>query len=166
MATAPFLPPRPLARVRRAWPHEAPALGALAARALAAWGYVADEMAVLGPALRLTPEALRTRRVFVLEARGRLAGFYTLAPDAGASGEVGSLELTHLSVEPAFRGFGLGSHLLAHAREQARRSGHARLRVRSDPHAERFYRLHGAARLWLAPTELPGRSLLVLEIPV
>lgn len=160
MATAVFLPPPVAPRIRRAWPHEAPALGALAVRALAAWGYPREEMAVLERALRFPPEALRTRRAFVLEARDRVAGFYTLA-----SGEADALHLELLSVEPSFRGWGLGSRLLEHAREQARRRGHARLVAWSDPHAERFYRLRGATRLRLEPSEIPGRSLCVLELP-
>jgi GNAT superfamily N-acetyltransferase len=159
MASAAFVRLRPTWRIRRAWPHEAPALGALAVRSKAAWGYAPAEMAVFEAELRIAPEAIVAGRAFVLEGWGRVAGFYTLEP-----AERGGLELGHLFVEPALMGRGVGAHLLTHARAQAERRGERRLLVLSDPHAERFYRRHGAVRLRLVPSSIPGRLLPLLEI--
>lgn len=159
-----FVRVRSAPRIRRAWPHEAPALTALAVRAQATWGYGREEMAVFEGWLRLAPEALTAPRAFaprtfVMEAADRLAGFYTLVPADEAT-----LELRHLFVDPAFMGRGFGSRLLTHAREEARRAGHTRLVVRSDPHAERFYRMRGAMQLRLLPSRLAGQRLALLEL--
>ncbi|MDX1650682.1 MAG: GNAT family N-acetyltransferase [Myxococcota bacterium] len=159
MVVAPLPRARTRARIRRAWPHEAPVLSALAVRSKASWGYGPAEMAVFERELRVAPDALARGRAFVFEAGGRVAGFYTLEDEADAG-----LELGHLFVEPAFMGRGVGTRLLEHARAQARRAGRLRLRVQSDPHAERFYRMRGAVRLRLTASSIPGRSLPLLEI--
>ncbi|MDX1648277.1 MAG: GNAT family N-acetyltransferase [Myxococcota bacterium] len=159
MATAAFVRVRRAPRIRRAWPHEAPALAALAVRAQATWGYGPAEMRVFEAALSVEPGQLRPGRAFVLEAWERVAGFYTLVER-----EPGVAELAHLFVDPALMGRGFGTQLLAHACEQARRAGFVRLHVRSDPHAERFYRMRGAARLRRVASHLPGGLLPLLEI--
>jgi GNAT superfamily N-acetyltransferase len=159
MAQAAFARARPVWRIRRAWPHEAPVLGALAERSIATWGYAPEERAAFAGELRVAPESLVAGRAFVLEAWDRIAGFYVLSASRAAT-----IRLDHLFVEPSLMGRGMGTQLLGHAREQALRAGHRRLRLASDPHAERFYRLRGAARLRRMPSGLPGRSRSLLEI--
>jgi len=151
----------PRFRIRRAWPHEAGAISGLARRSKASWGYSGDEMRVFEAELVLSPETVVARRAHVLEASGRVAGFYTLAWR-----EERVMELEHLFVEPAFMGQGFGARLLEHALASARRAGGSRVVVQSDPNAAGFYLRYGAVVVRRIPSSLPDRDLPLLQLGV
>jgi hypothetical protein len=79
--TAALAPP---CRIRPARVDEAPALTALCRRSKAVWGYDAAFMALAGPALRVTPEAIAAGDVWVAEEDGTRAGVVALAPAGSA----------------------------------------------------------------------------------
>jgi len=146
----------PLIRPARA--EEAARLSDLAMRSKAHWGYAPSDMEVFRSELTLRAEDLLGGRAFVVEADGRVSGFYTLAP-----GPDGAVELEHLFVEPdALRG-GLGTALFAHARARARDAGHRRMTIQSDPNAAGFYAALGARKVGDIASSIPGRTLPCFE---
>lgn len=103
-----------------------------------------------GDAARITPEhlerdlfgALPWITALVAEAGGRLIGYAILVPLYRANEGRRGMELHHLYVEPESRGTGIGRHLVAKAREQAKLSGCAYLSVSAATgnfQAHRFY---------------------------
>lgn len=163
---------RPIIRAART--DEAGALTDLALRSKAMWGYDAAFMERCRPALTVTGEYLARNPVYVAEVDGRVAGFYALrlharpaAPESGSAPEPRSdpegrpgLELDLLFVEPGRTRGGIGSALLDHALDRARRMGHRELFLESDPFAEPFYlRAGGERRGEVASTAEAGRTL-------
>ena len=145
--------------IRRARPAEASDLSALAFRSKAHWGYDADFLEACREDLTLSAGDIEACQVYVLEAQGRLAGFYRLqAGDAAA-------ELVDLFVEPGAIGHGHGKRLWQHALAIAERSGFECVVLQSDPHAEGFYRAMGARRVGTTPsTVFPGRVLPLMAL--
>lgn len=130
-------------------PDEAAALSALAFAAKAHWGYPGAVMEAWRDELRITHEVLR-RPHGVACVGARVAGFYTLAPAPR------DWELDNLWVDPGFMERGIGRVLLGHALAAARAGGARRLRIDSDPHAERFYLACGARPTGVVPAPIPG----------
>lgn len=146
-------------RIRSAHEAEGAALSELALRSKAHWGYDEDFLDRCRPVLTVDGGYLRSRPVFVAEVDGDVAGFCSLAP----RGEDVQLDLMY--VEPAFIGRGVGRLLLRHALDAARRAGHARVLVESDPFAEPFYLRMGARRIGQVASEVgPARRLPLLAL--
>lgn len=144
--------------IRRARPEEAPALTALALRSKAHWGYDAAFMAACVAPLTIVSERIAAESFFVLEADGRIHGYYGLRIEGDEA------ELTNLFVEPWAIGRGDGKRLWRHAVEVARVLGARQLRIESDPFAEPFYRAMGAERVGDAPSDaIPGRMIPLLR---
>lgn len=103
-----------------------------------------------GDAAPITPEDLE-RDLFgkmpwisalVAEAEGELIGHAILVPLYRAPQGLRGMELNQLYVRPAHRGTGIGRHLVAKAREQARMAGCTYLSVSAATgnfQAHRFY---------------------------
>lgn len=134
-------------------------MSALAIRSKAHWGYDEDQMRIFAAELTLAPEGIEPRAACVLERDGRILGYYTLVPHSAAN-----VELEHLFVEPDCLRKGHGSRLLEHACAEARRRGFARMLIQSDPFAEGFYLARGAQRILPIPTNIPDRTLPLLEL--
>jgi GNAT superfamily N-acetyltransferase len=85
------------------------------------------------------PEAYRTalasRALFVAEWQGEVVGFGQLDPARG--------EIEACYVAPEAIGSGIGSALLARMEEEARRRGHAVVRLNATLNAEAFYSRFG-----------------------
>jgi GNAT superfamily N-acetyltransferase len=78
----------------------------------------------------------------VAEADGELIGYAILVPLYRAQQGARGMDLHHLYVRSAHRGTGIGRHLVAQAREEARRAGCAYLSVSAatgNVQAHRFY---------------------------
>ena len=144
--------------VRRARPHEAPALSALALRAKAHWGYDDAFMARAAAELRWDEDDLRAMLVHVAERDGCVVGFAAVRADAEPP------ELEALFVDPPAMGAGIGARLLAAARAGAGERGIAELAIDSDPEAEGFYLRHGARRVGEVRSPSTGRLLPRLVI--
>ncbi|MET9700254.1 GNAT family N-acetyltransferase [Streptomyces sp. NPDC006529] len=136
-------------RVRAARPDEAAALGALALRSKAHWGYDEAFLTACAPQLRIRAGEVGARRVVVAEEAG--AGGCPLGV-ASLEGRAPVAELGLLFVEPAAIGRGVGRALYRDAVRRARRLGCHTLLIDADPHAADFYRAMGAlARPGAAP---------------
>ncbi|WP_275789597.1 GNAT family N-acetyltransferase [Pararhizobium gei] len=111
---------------------------------------IAELAAHHGDAAAVTAESLE-RDLFgplpwisalVAEAAGEPIGYAILVPLYRAQQGMRGMELHHLYVRPAHRGTGIGRHLVAKAREQARMAGAAYLSVSAATgnfQAHRFY---------------------------
>lgn len=127
--------------VRRAQPSEAQALADLQNRSSQHWGYPVDFFEWAPDALHIPEDYIAHNPVFLLEAEGRILGFY------GITKEAGSLVLDKLFVDLGETGKGYGRHLWLHAVETTRNLGYRHLLIGSDPNAAAFYRAMGAT--WL-----------------
>jgi GNAT superfamily N-acetyltransferase len=146
--------------IRAARPTETEALGALAFRSKAHWGYSAAFMAACRAELSVSADDLDRCPTWVLVEGGMPVGFYSLEP----LGE-GRVELAHLFVEPTAIGRGHGRRLMEHARAEARRRGWVTLLIQGDPHAAGFYEACGAVCVGSSPSaSIPGRSLPLFEL--
>ena len=142
------------ARIRPAEPADAAALTDLALSAKAVWGYDAEFIAACRAELTVRPDGIRRDPTHLVEADGRVLGFYQLRVD-GAQADV-----SMFFVAPEALRAGCGRRLWAHLEDTAGAAGAARLEVDSDPHAEGFYRVMGMTRVGEAPSgSIPGRML-------
>ena len=145
-------------RIRRAEPRDAPAIGAIHARAirdLASSHY--DEATIDAWVGRRTAAdyagPIATRTMIVAEdAGGSLAGFGQLAPDAGV------VEACY--VDPAHARRGVGRRIMAALEDAARAHGRTRLLLHASRNAVPFYASLGWSREVDAMHELaPGVRL-------
>jgi predicted N-acetyltransferase YhbS len=149
-------------RLRLARIDEAPGLSELCVRSKASWGYDEAFMALARVVLQVNPEQIAAGDVWVATgADGEVAGVVALGP----SEQPDTLDLDKLFVEPQRIRSGVGSALVAHAIDEARRRGAKRLTILSDPYAAGFYERNGARLIGQAPSDaIPGRSVPLYEI--
>jgi GNAT superfamily N-acetyltransferase len=140
--------------IRRAVVEDAAPLTDLALRSKAVWGYGAAFMNACRVELTISGESIRRRPTFLLEDRGRLAGFYQLR----LSGP--SAEVAQFFIAPEALRSGLGRRLWRHLERTARNAGADRLEVDSDPNAEGFYLAMGMTRRGEAPSGSIAERLL------
>jgi GNAT superfamily N-acetyltransferase len=150
----------PAERIRPATGEDAPALSDLACRSKAHWGYDDAFMAACRDELTWAPEQLDAGGFWVLEDDGGIRGFYGLvkvSPD--------TLELEAMFVEPDAIGRGCGRALMAHALDEFRATGLARMIIQADPNAADFYEAAGARLIGERPSDsIEGRLLPLYEI--
>jgi GNAT superfamily N-acetyltransferase len=140
--------------VRQARPDEAEALGALAMRSKASWGYDDAFMAACRAELTLTPETLARWNVQVAELDGRIAGMIALSVDDDTA------EVEDFFVEPDLQGLGVGRALMDWLLAAARAAGAAAVEVDADPNAEAIYARLGFTTIGRSPSgSIPGRWL-------
>ncbi len=139
--------------IRRAVPADAPILTALTERSGLVWGYPPDFFDWAPGANTMSGDDIRHSRVFLLEERGRILGFYSL------SGQPPQLTMEKLFVEPDRIGTGCGRRLWQHAVETARQFGADALVLDADPHAAPFYRAMGAEYIGEKTTPKPDWTL-------
>lgn len=129
----------------------------MAMRSKGHWGYDPEFLEACRAELTMTAEKIGGGEVYVLEAGGRLLGYYALRPREG------ELMLDDLFVDPPAIGRGAGRQLWRHAVERAAALGFERILIEADPNAEAFYRKAGAERIGEAPSgSIPGRLLPLL----
>lgn len=146
--------------IRAAHGYEAQTLSELALRSKATWGYPKDLMRSFEAELML--KAADLGDVFVIEVRGRVAGFYSLEKVSEISAELG-----HLFVEPGAQKRGLGSVMVADALRRAAERGCRWLEIQGDPNAAQFYERVGAVRVGERESaSVPGRMLPLFEIAI
>jgi predicted N-acetyltransferase YhbS len=148
--------------IRLARIDEAPGLSELCVRSKASWGYDEAFMALARVVLQVNPEQIAAGDVWVATgADGEVAGMVALGPGERPD----TLDLDKLFVEPQRIRSGVGSALVAHAIDEARRRGAKRLTILSDPYAAGFYERNGARLIGQAPSDaIPGRSVPLYEI--
>ena len=152
--------PEPAGNIRAATGEDAGILSDLAFRSKAHWGYDDAFMEACRAELTYAPEQLDAGGFWVLEDDGGIRGFYGLvkvSPD--------TLELEAMFVEPDAIGRGCGRALMAHALDEFRASGLARLIIQADPNATEFYEAAGATLIGERPSDsVEGRRLPLYEI--
>ena len=150
--------------IRAARPDEAGALGALAFRSKAHWGYDAAFMEDCREELKIPAGQIVARRTYVAVSQdgpgpSRILGFGTI------EGEPPAGELGMLFVDPPAIGSGVGGALYSHLAAVATELGFHRLTIAADPNAEPFYLAKGAVRIGGVPSgSIPGRVLPLLAV--
>ena len=147
--------------IRRAAPHEAAALTALAMRSKASWGYDADFMERCRAELTVREAHIWERPTYVTTAGDEIVGFFSLAP---LQDDPGAYDVALFFVEADHVGRGIGRALWERMVCAAAREGARRIVIESDPFAEGFYSRMGARRVGERPSPVdPARSLPVLR---
>ena len=140
--------------IRRAEAADAVALTRVALASKAFWGYDAAFMEACRAELTVGAHDILQDSTFVIEAEGRILGFYQLRRH-GAGADV-----RLFFVAPEAVRSGIGRRLWAHLERTARAIGATRLEVDSDPHAEGFYCAMGMRRTGQALSgSIAGRML-------
>ena len=132
----------------------------LAFRSKASWGYDSAFMEKVAPAFLVDADYIAQYPVYVLEADGRLAGFY------GFKILEGEPFLHDLWLEPRLIGAGLGRMLWEHLLGTARAQHYPRFLIESDPNAEPFYLHMGAIRIGDRISPETGRRLPLLRYEI
>jgi len=148
--------------IRPAQPSDASALGALAFRSKASWGYAEVFMEACRAELTYSPEQIAAEhgQIAVAVSAGDLVGFYALRRTSPSE-----VELEALFVEPALIGRGVGRALLEDATRAGHQWGAKKMIIQGDPHADRFYRAAGGIQIGTRPSEsIEGRHLPVYRI--
>jgi GNAT superfamily N-acetyltransferase len=143
--------------LRRAKPDEAQILTELTFRSKRHWGYDDAFMLLYRDALTVTPEQIGDSPVYLLEAGGRICGYYALQHS-----DEQTVVLDGLFTEPDAMRSGVGAALWHHALETAAALGCSSMVLESDPHAEGFYVKMGASRIGEKPAPIPGQPERVL----
>lgn len=108
----------------------------------------------------VTPAQIDTDIVFLAEADGALAGFYSLIVTSEP-------ELDLMFVADAMHGRGIGRLLIAHMSEQARALAIPSIRIVAHPPAQAFYESVGAKRVGTKPrTATAGWERPILALPI
>lgn len=140
--------------IRRAVADDAAALGELALRSKAHWGYDAAFIEACRADLSVSAADIQRRAVYVAIVQTEIVGFYEL----DSQGE--SAELCKLFIASEWIGRGVGARLWRHAVAEAQQRGVHTIEIQSDPFAEPFYRAMGAQRIGESEsTVLAGRML-------
>jgi N-acetylglutamate synthase-like GNAT family acetyltransferase len=143
--------------IRAARESEALALGELAFRSKAHWGYSPEFMEACIEELSVAEEDIAAPDALfrLAECEGEIAGYYALVRLSQDE-----YELDALFVEPQWIGRGIGRALIEHAKKSARQLGVRSLLIQGDPNAERFYLAAGAVQVGERESEsVPGRML-------
>jgi len=150
--------------IRKAVPSDAGALSKLAFRSKAYWGYDIDFMKRTRNELTYDAGQIESNQYqfYVCENAGKPIGFYALQlPDNGVA------ELDALFVEKNFIGQGIGTVLVEHAKDIARKLNVAMIVIQGDPNAEEFYLSVGAVPAGYRESgSIPGRYLPVFNLAV
>lgn len=150
-------PPAQTWLIRPATLEDAAPLTELTLRSKAYWGYDAQFMNDVRPEMVVRPEQIENDWVYVLEAAGRICGYYDLEKRADEM-----VWLESLFIEPDAMGQGIGRRLWDHAAQTARALGFSFIEFESDPNAEGFYLKMGAVRVSARPKPIPGQPDRVL----
>jgi GNAT superfamily N-acetyltransferase len=149
--------------MRRGVPADSERLSQIARAAKAHWGYPEAWLAAWEPILRITPDYLLHRLVFVGALGDEVVGFYALEQ----RGDRWSLE--HFWVDPSGHGRGFGRHMYGHALDRVRDIRPGVMVIEADPYAAGFYARMGARQRGTVPAPVPGdpgRTLPVFEVEV
>ena len=138
--------------------EDADALGELAIRSKAWWGYAEGFLRECRSELSVLPEHVELATVAEIE--GELAGFSLVVPEARFGAE-----LEALFVDPRAMGRGAGHQLMMSAMRHARLLGATQLLIQSDPQARGFYEDCGARLIGTrASGSIKGRHLPLLVV--
>src|SRR6266545_7843579 len=99
--------------IRRAQPHEAEMLTAIAYAAKRHWGYAEEWIQRWRDDLTITPEFISTDEVFVAEIDGEIVGCCALIVTGSMA------EIEHMWIRPEHMRCGVGRTLFAHAKSRA-----------------------------------------------
>jgi GNAT superfamily N-acetyltransferase len=150
--------------MRRGLPADSERLLQIARAAKAHWGYPEAWLVAWEPILRITPEYLLHRLVYVGALGDEMVGFYALEQ----RGE-DHWSLEHFWVDPIWHGRGFGRHMYGHALDRVRAIQPGVMVIEADPYAAGFYARMGARQRGMVPAPVhgdPDRALPVFEVEV
>lgn len=147
--------------LRRATPGDAAALGSLAFRSKASWGYDAAFMEKARAALETPAEYLENPPVLLLQRpSAEVVAFF------GFKAIEDEIFLHDFFVAPEMIGRGLGAKLWTLAVETAREHQYRSFLIESDPFARGFYQHMGAQPIGEIKSAETGRLLPLLRYTV
>ena len=127
--------------VHKAELQELDAINRLIERAVATWNLPERVKRLALPTYRYTPLDLQTLTILAGYRGATLVG--VAAWEAVESDALPGLALHGLYVDPQWWGRGIGTALLARVEQSARERGFARLTVKAQPGATKFFLRHG-----------------------
>jgi len=151
---------KPVFEIRAGVLDDCAALGALALRSKAYWGYDRDFIDRCVDELSVDARDITDRTVLVAALEQAPLGFGVMRTDPGSMAE-----LTHLFIDPAHIGKGVGRALVDALTHRAATDGFDCMTVASDPYAQPFYERMGFVFMDREPSKsIPGRTLPRLEM--
>ena len=107
------------------------------------WNYPEEYFAVWQEELTITAEYIQKNRVYVAEADGEIAGYFSLVKTendflAGETVTDDGYWLEHIFIRPQHIGKGFGRKLMNHLRVLCNDLGIDKVHILSDPHAAGF----------------------------
>lgn len=136
--------------IRRARIADAETLTDLAHRAKAHWGYPRRWMRAWDAQLTISPGYLNVHDVWVAEKDGKIVGMCALEDRGDRWG------LEHVWIDPPLHRQGIGTALVRHALNDARRRHPGVVELVSDSFATGFYERLGARQTGQTAAPMPG----------
>ncbi len=155
-------------KIRKAVEPDAEELTRISFASKRFWKYPERYLEIWKDELTISRSYIRENAVFVIEEDGVIAGYCSLQhlKKDLVINEIRvekGVWLEHLFISPGFIGKGLGSRLMAHARNYcASRDWHV-LKIMADPNSAGFYTKLGVDRIHERPSSIPGRTLPYME---
>lgn len=151
-------------RIRPARPNEAEELTRISLASKRYWKDPETYFQVWEKELTITPRYILKNKVFVAEAEGRLAGYFSITEVkedflAGKVPVQKGFWMEHLFLLPRYIGKGIGSRLMRFAKVYCQQNEISKLYLFSDPHAKGFYQKIGANYLGESPSSIKGRTV-------
>lgn len=157
--------------IRKAKISEHQILSRIAKESKSHWGYPEEYMKMWEGELTVTPEYIRSYRVYVAEIEEEPVGFWSLIErkEDVWVGEVlvqKGFWLDHLFVKPEYINIGIGKRMFSHLKSYASENGIDRILAYVDPNAQGFYDKMEARFLETVKSSIPGRMIGLYEISI
>lgn len=157
--------------IRRAVSNEHKRLTQIAFAAKRFWNYPEAYFDIWKDELTVTPAYIDQNDVFVAVIKGSVVGFCSIVfiKEDFYAGDVLIKKghwLEHIFIEPAHMKKGIGTALIRHTADYAKRNGILRLLIFSDPNANGFYRKLGASYKGESPSSIAGRTVSLFALRI
>lgn len=132
------------------------------------WQYPKHYFDIWKDELTITIEYIKKNRVFVIEQKGRIVGYYSLV-ELKEDLTISDITLNkgfwldHMFLLPQFIGKGLGAKIFKHLVEQCKKLQISSFSVLADPNSKRFYEKMGCKYQKEYPSTIKNRTTPLLK---
>lgn len=135
------------------------------------WNYPKAYFDVWRPELTITSDYINTNIVFVAEVDEKVVGYFSIVEvkEDFLAGQVmvsKGFWLEHIFILPEFIGQGIGTDLIANAKDICAKTNIDHLYIFSDPNAKGFYDKIGAKYINESPSSIEGRTVSLFELEI